>query len=100
MRKTTPTSLQSAPATTALLATALGTAFLPAVARADEAAAGPEIVVNGERAADANPNTDAPCKVDRSADGRFTEALRNAPVGKYVCRFAAGEPSGTFRAFA
>lgn len=81
MRKTTAQSLRPTPAKTALLASALGCAFLPAVARADEPAAGPEIVVNGERAADANPNADpeAPYKVDKSADGRFTEALRDTP---------------------
>lgn len=84
MRKTIiiqTASLRQASARTALLATALGSAFLPAVASAEEIAAGPEIVVNGERAADANPNADAkaPYKVDKSADGRFTEPLRDTP---------------------
>jgi len=77
-----PNSLRQTSAKTALLASVLGSAFLPAVAHADEPpAAGPEIVVNGERAADANPNADAaaPYKVDKSADGRFTEALRDTP---------------------
>jgi catecholate siderophore receptor len=83
MRKTyTPKSLRPAPAATALLASALSGAFLPAVARADDFVAdGPEIVVNGQQAADANPNADgeAPYKVDKSADGRFTEPLRDTP---------------------
>jgi catecholate siderophore receptor len=82
MRTITPQSLRLTPAKTALLASALGCAFLPAVAKAEEFAAdGPEIVVNGERADDANPNADAeaPYKVDKSADGRFTEALRDTP---------------------
>lgn len=84
MRKTIITqtaSLRQASAKTALLATVLGSAFLPAVASAEEAATGPEIVVNGQRAADANPNADgeAPYKVDKSADGRFTEPLRDTP---------------------
>lgn len=76
-------SLRPAPATGALLAAAMGAAFLPAAAHAAEAAgaAGPEIVVNGERADDANPNADpqAPYKVDRSADSRFTEPVRDTP---------------------
>ncbi|HSQ96148.1 MAG TPA: hypothetical protein VLM18_08670 [Croceibacterium sp.] len=43
------TSLRPAPATTALLASVLGCAFLPGVARADDliVADGPQIVVNG-----------------------------------------------------
>src|SRR6478735_9886134 len=76
------TSLRPAPATTALLASALGCAFLPAAARAEVVASdGPEIVVRGERPDDANPNADAraPYKVDKSADGRFTEPLRDTP---------------------
>ena len=82
MRKITPQSLRPTPAKTALLAGALGAVFLPAAAQAGEAAAaGPDIVVRGERAADANPNADpeAPYKVDRSADGRFTEEVRDTP---------------------
>ena len=78
MRNSATASLRPTPAATALLASALGCAFLPGVARAAD---GPEIVVNGERPADANPNADAaaPYKVDKSADGRFTEALRDTP---------------------
>ncbi len=83
MRKITqPASLRPAPAKTALLASALGCAFLPAIAQAEDFAAdGPEIVVNGQHAEDANPNADskAPYKVDRSADSRFTEPLRDTP---------------------
>ena len=76
------TTLRPSPRGGALLAGALGAAFLPAAAHADDAAAaGPDIVVRGERAADANPNADpeAPYKVDRSADGRFTEEVRDTP---------------------
>jgi catecholate siderophore receptor len=76
-------SLRKAPAAGALLATALIGAFLPASAEADDAAAaeGPEIVVEGQRPAAANPNADqqAPYKVDRSADNRFTEPVRDTP---------------------
>ncbi|MGZ3256095.1 MAG: TonB-dependent receptor [Croceibacterium sp.] len=77
------TSLRPAPAPTALLASVLWGAFLPAVARADDlpAADGPQIVVNGDRPDEANPNADshAPYKVEKSADGRFTEPLRDTP---------------------
>jgi catecholate siderophore receptor len=65
-----------------VLATALAGAFLPGVARAEEAAdSGPQIVVTGERSEGGNPNADrqAPYKVDRSADSRFTEPLRDTP---------------------
>jgi catecholate siderophore receptor len=80
-------SLRPAPAAGALLAV-LATAFLPRAARAaPEVAAvgageaGPEIVVEGERLKDANLNADrqAPYKVNRSAESRFTEPVRDTP---------------------
>jgi len=83
----TAASLRPAPAAGALLAV-LATAFLPGVAHAaDEVAAagagdgGPEIVVEGERLKDANPDADrqAPYKVNRSGDSRFTEPVRDTP---------------------
>src|SRR3569623_178694 len=75
-------SLRPAPAATALLASALAGAFLPGIARAEEAAdSGPQIVVTGERGEGGNPDADsqAPYKVDKSAEGRFTEPLRDTP---------------------
>ncbi|MBD3728623.1 MAG: TonB-dependent siderophore receptor [Sphingomonadales bacterium] len=75
-------ALRPAPAAGTLLAGMLGAVFLPAQAHADEAAAtGPDIVVNGQRQGDANPNADeaAPYKVERSADSRFTEDVRDTP---------------------
>jgi catecholate siderophore receptor len=76
-------SLRPAPSATALLASALAGAFLPGVARADDEAAtgASQIVVTGKQAEAANPNADkqAPYKVDRSADSRFTEPLRDTP---------------------
>jgi catecholate siderophore receptor len=63
----------------------MGAAFLPAQAWAAEAVAAdsarPEIVVNGERQGDVNPNAnpDAPYKVERSSDSRFTENVRDTP---------------------
>src|SRR6185437_10006892 len=77
------TSFRPAPAASALLASALVGAFLPGVARADDEAAtgASQIVVTGKQAEAANPNADkqAPYKVDRSADSRFTEPLRDTP---------------------
>ena len=78
----TTSTRRTAPTATTLLATALAGAFLPGVAHAEEGdAGGPQIIVNGTRASDANPNADrdAPYKVDKSADGRFTEPLRDTP---------------------
>ena len=70
-------------ATGCLLASAMGAAFVPGVAHAKGAAAGdgPEIVVTAQRPGDANPNADAqaPYKVDRSSDSRFTEPVRDTP---------------------
>lgn len=57
--------------------------YAPA-ARADDAADAEQrstIVVTGHRAADANPNAnaEAPYKVEKSANGKFTEPLRDTP---------------------
>ena len=83
MRVIQSASLRPTPAAGALLAAAMGAAFLPTTARADDAAgaSGPEIVVSGERLKDANPNADrrAPYKVNRSDDSRFTEPVRDTP---------------------
>lgn len=74
-------SLRPAPARGALLAGALGAVFLPAAAQAEDEAAGDPIVVTGQILGDANPNADpeAPYKVNRSADSRFTEEVRDTP---------------------
>lgn len=76
-------SLRPAPARGALLASVLAAAAVPASAQAadDRDAGGDDIVVIGEHQADANPNADpeAPYKVDRSTDGKFTEELRDTP---------------------
>jgi catecholate siderophore receptor len=63
----------------------LGLCALPSVALADEAADEAEragtIIVTGHRAADANPNAnpDAPYKVERSQNEKFTEEVRDTP---------------------
>jgi len=66
-----------------LLAGAFGAAFLPGTVLASEEASpeGPRIIVTGQRAGDANPNANpnAPYKVEQSADGRFTEEVRDTP---------------------
>jgi len=97
-------SLRPAPAAGALLAAAMGTAFLPATARAEEAEAAPEIVVEGRRAPDANPNADAaaPYKVEKSADGRFTEEVRDTPKSMTIIPKEVIEDVGatTFRELA
>jgi catecholate siderophore receptor len=77
-------SLRPAPAHGTILAGALAAAFLPAAAFAEEAAAGSQrsdIIVEGHRTGDANPNADpeAPYKVDRSTDSRFSEEVRDTP---------------------
>lgn len=73
-------SLRPAPVSGALLASSLAVA-LAVPAHAEEAADGPNIVVIGQREANANPNADpeAPFKVDRSQNGKFTEPLRDTP---------------------
>ncbi|MCB2048908.1 MAG: TonB-dependent siderophore receptor [Novosphingobium sp.] len=78
-------SLRPAAKQGTILAGALAAAFLPAVAWADEAAdensRRSDIIVEGQRAGDANPNADpeAPYKVNRSSDSRFTEEVRDTP---------------------
>lgn len=66
----------------ALLGPVLACAVLPGAAHADDAGDDhDQIVVNGERVGAINPNADplAPYKVDRSADSKFTELLRDTP---------------------
>jgi len=70
-----------------LLGSALAASVLPAASRAAEDGAEadssgrPDIIVFGPHAVDANPNAnpDAPYKVERSQDGKFTEPLRDTP---------------------
>ncbi len=64
-----------------LLGSVLAALVLPASAHADEADADQTIIVRGHRDSDANPNADAdaPNKVDRSQNGKFTEKLRDTP---------------------
>ena len=67
----------------ALAMAALPVIGFPVVAHADEADAGDQrnIYVDGRRTADVNPNAnpEAPYKVEKSADGKFTEPLRDTP---------------------
>jgi catecholate siderophore receptor len=77
-------TLRAAPRAGAVLAATLASVAFPAIAHADEGHAGDsydgdQIVVVGQRPDDANPNADetAPYKIDRSADGKFTEPLRD-----------------------
>jgi len=62
----------------ALAVAALPVALVPAVAHAAD---GDTIIVEGRRVVDANPNAnpEAPYKVEKSADGKFTEPLRDTP---------------------
>ncbi len=64
----------------ALAAAALPIAMAPGIAYADDAEGG-QIIVTGHRLPDANPNAnpDAPYKVEKSADSKFTEPLRDTP---------------------
>lgn len=73
-------SLRPAPISGALLASSLAMA-LAVPAHAEDADSGPNIVVVGQRQADANPNADpdAPFKVNRSQNDKFTEPLRDTP---------------------
>ncbi len=78
------TSLRPAPAAGTLFAGAIGAALFPmAPAHAEDAASSgrPDILVIGQRQADANPNADpeAPYKVERSSNGKFTEEVRDTP---------------------
>ena len=88
MSSSPETSLRSAPLSGALLAGALSAAILmPTAAFADEAADENEmgnrreIIVTGQRAVDVNPNANpnAPYKVERSQNDKFTEELRDTP---------------------
>ena len=67
----------------ALAMAALPVIGFPVIAHADEADAGDQrnIYVDGRRTVDANPNAnpEAPYKVEKSADGKFTEPLRDTP---------------------
>ena len=80
-------SSKTAAAFGALLAPALSALIWPAAARgADiaedaEAASRPDIVVYGQHEEEANPNAnpDAPYKVERSQNDKFTERLRDTP---------------------
>lgn len=71
-------SLRPSPVAGAMLAAVL----MPGAAlAADLDADSPTIVVNGRQAVDANPNAnpDAPYKVERSSDSKYTEPLRDTP---------------------
>lgn len=76
---------RSTPIAGALLGSVLAATIMPVVAHAEEAvdteAQSRTIVVTGHREADANPNANenAPFKVEKSADGKFTEPLRDTP---------------------
>ncbi len=68
----------------AILFTALSAAILPAAAHAESDAADSasrDVIVIGAPEPDANPNANvnAPFKVERSADDKFTEPLRDTP---------------------
>jgi len=71
-----------------LLGAALAAAIAPASARAEDAAGAdnPTITVRGERHQDANPNAnpDAPYKVERSQNDKYTEPLRDTPKSVVV----------------
>lgn len=64
-----------------VLGSVLAALIGPGAARAEEADAPETIVVTGQREADANPNAnpDAPYKVERSQNDKFTEPLRDTP---------------------
>lgn len=80
-------SLRPAPVGGALLASALSAAMLPPAAYAAEAEADQntdpqtQIVVTGVRDPDLNPNANAnaPYKIERSQDDKFTEEVRDTP---------------------
>lgn len=79
-RSTAPIApIRPAAASSTILAGALAAAMIPVGAHAEEAPDRQEIVVKGKRPGDANPNADpnAPYKVDRSTDSRFTEEVRD-----------------------
>ena len=75
-------TLRHTPANGTLLAGALAAACIPAtVHAADNDHDHGNIVVIGERSSDANPNADpeAPYKVNKSTNGKFTEDVRDTP---------------------
>jgi len=76
------TITESSAAGGALLGSVLAALIAPVSAHAEESAEAPDtIVVTGQREVDANPNAnpDAPYKVERSQNGKFTEPLRDTP---------------------
>lgn len=83
MRKSTAAPLAQG----ALLASVLASSLMAAPAMADDMDADEDaesrrtIIVTGERDADANPNANdnAAYKVEKSADGKFTEEVRDTP---------------------
>lgn len=85
MKKLSPAPLRRASHTGALLLTVLSSAVLPGKAQADAdddaSTRFPETVVIGQREKDANPNANpnAPYKVEKSANDKFTEPLRDTP---------------------
>jgi catecholate siderophore receptor len=83
-----------------LLAGAFAAAFLPGTAHA-ETDSQPQIIVNGQRETDVNPNADpdAPYKIDRSASDKFTEGVRDTPKSQYIIPKEVVEDIGatTFR---
>ncbi|MCP5379587.1 MAG: TonB-dependent siderophore receptor [Novosphingobium sp.] len=85
MSRTVP-SLRPQPSTATLFAGVMGAALFPATpalaaADTDAAAGRSDIVVIGRQQADANPDADpqAPYKIDRSSNGKFTEEVRDTP---------------------
>ena len=77
-------SLRPAPAKATLFAGVVGAALFPAMAAHAEENTAQErrdIIVIGRGEADANPNADpdAPYKVDKSSNGKFTEEVRDTP---------------------
>jgi catecholate siderophore receptor len=79
-----PSTLRPTTKTGALLAGVLSALIVPGVAHAEEEeAASPNttIIVTGKREPDANPNAnpDAPYKVEKSSDGKYSEELRDTP---------------------
>lgn len=82
-------SLRPASASGTLLAGMMSAAIFPsatAMANDDISDDQRTIIVTGQRADDANPNADpdAPFKVDRSANGKFTEEVRDTPKSMTV----------------
>lgn len=77
-----PRSLRPLPVAGALIAAALAPSVAHGAAVDDvEAESRREILVVGQQAVDANPNAnpDAPYKVERSSDSKWTEPLRDTP---------------------